>query len=257
MSSGSYLRYAGTSALTKNGAELRTAVTQQTSLWLAGAGPLLQIVQPTDQSGVYRLQGPSSSTNDLVSGGLLSGSTAGLKFTIQTAAATFNPATAVDNANSLITLAGFSAATGEILTTRPDSTFSRTITKPSLVTLNPSSISNGTNIWTGVSIPSNIVQANNVIKATYYSTNPTLTSTGRAASSDPRGGLTEGQVVYLRQPTAGNVSLFSDVAGTTPINLNTADTSVNATHFLMVDVSLKESSKSVGGITAGQELSVR
>jgi len=256
VTSGSYLRYAGTSPLTKNGADLRTSLSQQSSLWLAGAGPLLEIVQPTDQSGVYRLQGPSSSTLDLVSAGVLSSSTAGLKFTIQTAAATFNPTSAVDDANSLITLSGFSASTGEILTIRPDATYSRTITKPSLVTLNPGSISNGSNVWTGVSIPSNIVKTNNVIKATYYSTNPTLTSTGRAASSDPRGGLTEGQTVYLRQPTSGSVSLFSDAAGKIAINLSTADTSVNSTHFLMVDVSLKESSQSVGGITPGQELNV-
>ena len=257
VTSGSYLRYAATSPLTKNGADLRTSLTQQASLWLVGAGPLLEIVQPTDQPGVYRLQGPSSSTNDLITAGLLSTSTAGLRFNIQTAAATFNPSTAVDDANSLITLSGFSATTGEILTIRPDATFSRSITKPSLITLNPSSITNGSNIWTEVSIPSTVTQVNGVIKATYHSVNPTLAPTGRAASSAPRGGLTEGQVVYLRQnKTTGSVSLFSDAAGSSAINLNTATTSLNTTHFFMVDVSLKESSQSVGGITPGQELNV-
>jgi hypothetical protein len=197
---GFYYRYAGSIPLTiTTGDDLRSSLATQSDLWRQGSGPLLMIVKPTKKSGDFRLQGPSSSSNDLINAKLASGSQSGLKFSVEAPVATFNPSNDVDNDNSLITIDGLNATTGEIVTIRSDANYIATKNDASFITVGKGSISNGSNIWSDVYLPSSTVREAGIITATYYSTNPALAATGRAKASDPLGGLTEGQTVYLRQ----------------------------------------------------------
>lgn len=253
---GAYRRYVGTSPWTGSAAQLRSAISNAPSSWVSGAGPLMRLVNPTATAGDYRLQAATDGSMDLVNANLAVGSALqNIYFTLETPAALFNPAAAVDNVNSTIVIPGFGANSGDLITIYPDAAFTRTVVVPEFVSVTPAGSITGGNVWKSVDLPAAAIAVNDVVAARYYSVSPQTALVTPGSVPDPVGGLTEGEAVYLRaNAETGDVSLFTDAAGTIQRPLNPADTSTIATHYLMVNTQVQEDSKMIRGVNAGQEL---
>ena len=255
---GAYRRYTGSSDWSGTASVLRTALTNQSTNWLANGGPLLQLIRPGTSSTDYRLQSTTLGGPILKNSVLSTQSIAGLAFTVQTAAVVFNPSTSVDSVNNTLTLTGLGASTGELINYSADPTYTSTVVQSTFLPVTSNGMTNGTNTWSGITLPSTAVptSANSgIYKLSYYSSNLLFAATGRTPATDPFGGLLEGQVLYAKAgTTTDTIKLFRNATATEVLNLNTNDTSANATHYFKLEVNVLQPSQAVGGISPGQEL---
>ena len=126
--SGAYLRFQGSGDWQGTASQLRTSINTATDSWLVDAGPLLQLVRSDTSGQSFRLQGSTqASAPSLLQARIPSSSGAALMLNLPTPAALFDPATAVDDVNNILTLPGFAASTGHSISYGTDPNFSQAI----------------------------------------------------------------------------------------------------------------------------------
>ncbi|MFM1904218.1 MAG: hypothetical protein RLZZ440_2118, partial [Planctomycetota bacterium] len=257
--SAAYLRYTGVAG-TFDAAGVGRLIRQGTS-WSPAAGPQFYVREPgLDEADrwEFRLQAAAEGSS-LTGARQHPAAQASLSLVVPQPYLFFDPGTAIDNANNVITLPGLTAAAADTVTFYADGEFFKP-GESSLRTAVPAAgVQAGSNFWAGIELPASavpVVAGGAVYEARYASTimGSMNAGAGGTATSDPVGGLADFQQVFVAVDAAGaGLRFYQDAAGVTPLQF-TAEPSANATHYLSFTVPTVLASRSPIGLSPGLEI---
>ena len=250
---GSYLRYTG-AAVQWAASDLASSLSQG-SQWLAAAGPLLEVFNPSQSSQGFRLFSSPEAPFQLPGASLSSLSAATPVLSVDAPWTRFNPAQAINPSNSSLYLPGLNARTGEIVSYYVDPT-PQTLNRPLVKQVNPGDAVAGSNLWTNVNLgPAQlqgapVVNGAPLVQARYVSGFSNLVESPPAGTATSLPQVSQGQTLYLQPSSDGNgVLVYLDAAAQQPLTFSGGATSTGQDYLLMTLTNWQQQNTPVHGLT--------
>ncbi|MFZ9753917.1 MAG: DUF4347 domain-containing protein, partial [Cyanobium sp.] len=234
---GSYLRYIGADAQL-DATDLATSLTDD-SQWLTGAGPMMEVFNPSQSSQSFRLLSSSTAPLELPGATLSSLSAAAAVLSVDAPWTSFDPAQAINPTNSSLNLPGLNAETGEMVSYYLDPT-PFTSNRPLVKQVNASDVVIGSNQWNNIELGPAILQGAPIVngaplvQARFGSGFATLVQDAQTGTASSLPQVSQGQTLYLQPSSDGTgVLVYLDDAAQQPLIFSSIGTNTSEDYLLL------------------------